>query len=61
MKFGNVDVLVVLGNVLAVAAAIAAAIVVLKVSGFAPPQIPGAYEAWAWAAIACAAAKIARP
>lgn len=49
-----------LAQILSVAAAIAAVIILLKITRLAPPAIPGAAVDWMYLAIACAAAKLAR-
>ncbi len=58
LNFGNL--LNSLGQLLSLAASLAALVSVLKAVGVSIPQLPGGVEHWAWVAIACAAARHAR-
>ena len=49
-----------LAQIPALAATIAALICLVKASGFVIGGLPGGVETWAYVAIACAAAKVAR-
>lgn len=49
-----------LTSILPLTAAVSVLIILLKITKFAPPAIPGSTTDWLYLAIACAAAKLAR-